>query len=113
MNIIFLSYCFVTIVWLGLWYVKYRYWRDQRHLNLSLWVLLGSTGVLAIAWFLNNMWISGIGMLIAVTGVSALFNAVQGKSKQLLRNIPTILVWLVWCTVLSFTLAHIFALWLY
>lgn len=113
MNLILASYCVVTIVWFSLWFIHYRYWRGNLHVNQSLGVLLGSTAVLAIAWFANNLWISGVGMLIAVTGVSALFNIVQGKSKHILRNGPTLLVWFTWFILLSLTLAHVFVLWFY
>jgi len=113
MNIIFFSYCFVILVWFNLWGIQYRYWRNRPHLRKPLWTLFGAAGVIALAWFINNVWLSGLGMLIAITGVSLLFNMVQGKSQRLSRDRPTLLVWVVWCMLLSLTLAHVFVVWLY
>ena len=102
MIIIFIGYLAVVLLWLTLWYV------ERKH--SSLWWLLGASILVAIAWFLNSVWISLLGMLCALTSVSFTFKTLTEWLQKKTVSRSAIIVWLEWLFVLCVTIAHIYVL---
>lgn len=100
MNVILLGYVAVVILWVTVFF----FW--QKTHRATWWLLLASV-LIALAWFLDKLWLSLLGMLAALTAVSFIFQVFTDwlKKKQVSRI--SVLIWFEWLLVFSITLAHL------
>ena len=106
MSVMLLGYLAIGTLWVTLFVLHQRepaVWHTARR---STWWLLAASIIVAVAWFLDAVWLSFLGMLAALTSVSFIFQVMTDWLKRKHVSRAAKLIWLEWLFVLSVTLAH-------
>lgn len=107
MSVMVLGYVAIGLLWVTLLVLHHQQpavWHKARR---ATWWLLAASIIVAIAWFVDELWLSFLGMLAALTSVSFVFQVMTDWLKRKHVSYGAKLIWFEWLFILSATLAHV------
>lgn len=107
MNLTSITYFTVVAVWIVLFGIRYRQPRKLPQGQRSLAILFFASLISLVAWVTNLIWLSLAGSIVALVAVS-LHAPVMNQWFKERFNSWALLLWIVWFTTISLTLAHVF-----
>lgn len=107
MNVIILGYVAVFVLWVTLFVIHRQSPAVWHKAHRATWWLLGASIIIAIAWFIDSIILSFVGMLFALTCVSFIFQVLTDWLKKKKVHKASYIIWFEWLFVFAVTLAHV------
>lgn len=108
MNVIVFGYIAILVLWVTLFVIHRQSPVVWHKAHRATWWLLLASAMIAVAWFIDSIVLSFVGMLFALTCVSFIFQTLTDWLKKHKVSKAAYLIWFEWLFVLAVTLAHAF-----